>query len=186
MTTEIGIGLAVLCVCLLVAGLVIRVSVAELAAESTRPDVVTDEKALEVRRERLAPHLEQVNAIPTPVGLRWVHVADVGKCGIDRSDGSLIQAEAWFEWEATEPVAYDQVSRVAAVGYVEILDHLVDHGWRVSKRENLNGMVTAANPGFDSADLVHSSGVKMRTQFLGDVILGRLFFRGAPKVCSFA
>lgn len=30
------------------------------------------------------------------------------------------------------------------------------------------------------------SGVKMRTQFLGNPILGRHFFTGAPKVCSFA
>ncbi|NGN92667.1 hypothetical protein G5C66_07940 [Nocardioides sp. KC13] len=178
---EIGVALAVLCVCLLVAGIVIR----DAAADST-PEIVTDEKALEVRRERLAPHLEQVNAIPTPEGLRRTHDADVGECGYDSSDGRLVQAEAWFEWTATEPVAYDEVSRPAAVGYVEILDHLVEHGWRISERENLNGMVTAANPDFDSADLVHPSGVKIRTQFLGGVILGRLFFKGAPKVCSFA
>ncbi len=181
---EIGIAVAVLCVCLVVAGLVIRASVAELAAETQR--VVTDEKALEVRRERLAPHLEQVNAIPTPEGLRWQGDADVGECGVDSSDGRLIQAEAWFEWEAMEEVAYDEVSRAAAVGYVEILDYLAAKGWRISKRENLNGLVSEANPDFDSADLVHASGVKIRTQFFGDAILGRLFFKGAPKVCSFA
>ncbi|WP_328531681.1 hypothetical protein OG984_11330 [Nocardioides sp. NBC_00368] len=181
MLVEIGVGLVVLCVCLLMAGIAIR----ELAADST-PEIVTDEKALDARRERLAPHLEQVNAIPTPEGLRWTRDADVGECGYDSSDGRLVQAEAWFEWKATEPVAYDEVSRPAAVGYVEILDHLVEHGWRISKRENLNGMVSAANPDFESADLVHPSGVKMRTQLLGDVILGRLFFRGAPKVCSLA
>lgn len=181
MLVEIGIGLVVLCVCLLGAGLVIRA-----AAESTQRQIVTDEKALEVRRERLAPHLKQVNAIPTPEGLRWVHDADVGECGFDSSDGRLIQAEAWFEWEAIEEVAYDEVSRAAAIGYVEILDYLAAHGWRIGKRENLNGLVSEANPDFDSVDLVHPSGVKIRTQFFGDAILGRLFFKGAPKVCSFA
>lgn len=184
MLAEIGIAVAVLCVCLVVAGLVIRASVAELAAERQR--AVTDKNALEVRRERLAPHLEQVNAIPTPEGLRWQGDADVGECGVDSSDGRLIQAEAWFEWEAMEEVAYDEVSRAAAIGYVEILDYLVAHGWRMGKRENLNGLVSEANPDFDSADLVHPSGVKIRTQFFGDAILGRLFFKGAPKVCSFA
>lgn len=181
---EIGIAVAVLCVCLVVAGVVIRASVAELAAETQR--VVTDKNALEVRRERLAPHLEQVNAIPTPEGLRWQGDADVGECGVDSSDGRLIQAEAWFEWEAMEEVAYDEVSRAAAIGYVEILDYLVAHGWRMGKRENLNGLVSEANSDFDSADLVHPSGVKIRTQFFGDAILGRLFFKRAPKVCSFA
>ncbi|MFD7075099.1 hypothetical protein ACFV9G_12885 [Nocardioides sp. NPDC059952] len=181
---EIGIGVAVLCICLLVAGIAIRVSVAEGAAESRR--AVTDAKALEMRRERLAPHLEQINAIPTPEGLRWVQDADVGECGVDPSDGGLVQAEAWFEWQATESVAYDEVSRTAAVGYVEILDHLVDHGWRIGERENLNGMVSTANPDFDSVELVHPSGVRMRTQFFGDAILGDLFFKGAPQVCSFA
>lgn len=183
---EIGIGLTVLCVCLVVAGLVIRASVAELAAETTQRDIVTDEKALEVRRERLAPHLEQVNAIPAPEGLRWQGDVDVGECGVDSSDGRLVQAEAWFEWEAIEKVAYDEVSRAAATGYVEILDYLVAHGWQLGKRENLNGLVSEANPDFDSADLIHPSGVKIRAQFFGNAILGRLFFKGAPKVCSFA
>lgn len=108
------------------------------------------------------------------------------ECRVDESDHHLVQVGAWFVWETTEEVAFDEVSEAGAAGYVEILDYLADHGWRISKRENLNGMVSGANRDFDSADLEHPSGVTMRTQLLGNSILGHLFFKGAPKVCSFS
>lgn len=179
---EVGIGIAILCTLLLLAGLVIRASVNE-SSQAERA-VVTDQKALEVWRDKLEPHLEQINSIPTPDGLRWPQDAAVDGCGVDESDHHLVQAGAWFEWEATEEVAYGEVSEAGAAGYVEILDHLVDHGWRISMRENLNGMVSGANRDFDSADLMHPSGVTMSTQFFGDLISGDLDFEGAPKVCS--
>ncbi|MEU0267879.1 hypothetical protein [Nocardioides sp. NPDC006303] len=181
---EVGIGIAILCTLLLLAGLVIRASVDE--SRQAERAVVTDQKALEVWRDKLEPHLEQINSIPTPEGLRWPEDAVVDECRVDESDHHLVQVGAWFVWEATEEVAFDEVSEVGAAGYVEILDYLADHGWRISKRENLNGMVSSANRDFDSADLEHPSGVTMRTQLLGNSILGHLFFKGAPKVCSFS
>lgn len=181
---EVGIGIAILCTLLLLAGLVIRASVDE--SRRAERAVVTDQKALEVWRDELEPHLEQINSIPTPDGLRWPEDAAVDECRVDESDHHLVQVGAWFVWEATEEVAFDEVSEAGAAGYVEILDYLADHGWRISKRENLNGMVSGANRDFDSADLEHPSGVTMRTQFLGNSILGHLFFEGAPKVCSFS
>lgn len=179
---EVGIGIAILCALLLLAGLVIRASVDE--SRQAERAVVTDQKALEVWRDKLEPHLEQVNSIPTPDGLRWRQDAVVGECGVDESDDHLVQVGAWFEWKATEQVAFGEVSEAGAAGYVEILDYLADHGWRISKRENLNGMVSGANRDFDSADLEHPSGVTMSTQFFGDLISGDLDFEGAPKVCS--
>lgn len=178
---EVGGGIAILCTLLLLAGLAIRASVDEVAAER---EIVTDAKALEVWRDKLEPHLEQINSIPTPDGLRWRQDAAVDGCAVDESDNHLVQVDAWFVWEATEEVAFDEVSKAGAAGYVEILDYLVDHGWRISKRENLNGMVSGANRDFDSADLQHPSGVTMRAQFFGDAIVGDLDFEGAPKVCS--
>ncbi|MER7607447.1 hypothetical protein [Nocardioides sp. NPDC127503] len=184
MLVEVGIGIAILCTLLLLAGLVIRASVDE--SRQAERAVVTDQKALEVWRDKLEPHLEQINSIPTPDGLRWPEDAAVDECRVDESDDNLVQVGAWFVWEATEEVAFDEVSEMGAAGYVEILDYLADHGWRISKRENLNGMVSGVNRDFDSADLEHPSGVTMRTQFLGNSILGHLFFKGAPKVCSFS
>jgi hypothetical protein len=181
---EVAVGIAILCTLLLLAGLAIRAGVDE--SRRAERAVVTDQKALEVWRDKLEPHLEQINSIPTPDGLRWPKDAAVDECGVDESDNHLVQVSAEFVWEATEEVAFDEVSEDGAAGYVEILDYLVDHGWRISKRENLNGMVSGANRDFDSADLEHLSGVTMGTQFLGDAILGHLSFEGAPKVCSFS
>jgi hypothetical protein len=181
---EVGIGIAIFCTLLLLAGLAIRASVAE--SRQAERAVVTDQKALELWRDKLEPHLEQINSIPTPDGLRWPEDAAVDGCGVDESDRHLVEVDASFVWEATEEVAFDEVSEAGAAGYVEILDYLADHGWRISKRENLNGMVSGANRDFDSADLEHPSGVTMGTQFFGDLISGDLDFKGAPKVCSFA
>lgn len=179
---EVVVGVAIFCTLLLLAGLAIRASVDE-SGRAERA-IVTDQEALEVWRDKLEPHLEQINSIPTPDGLRWSEDAVVDGCRVDESDHHLVQVDAAFVWEATDEVAVDEVSVAGAAGYVEILDYLSDHGWGISKQENLNGMVSSANPDFDSADLEHHSGVTMRTQFLGSSILGDLDFEGAPKVCS--
>jgi len=165
---------------------------AVMLAKVDDPEIQVNHAVVKEWEQTLAPGLADLSTLDGLPGLDDEGPAELYPCSID--SGELFDLEASRSWTAVVPgkgvdTVDPSVSLETARGFKAMIRRLVAAGWKVTTREDLQGMELPAGLSFDSVDLardVDGTGLWVAIGVSDDGVFAHLGFDGARKACRLA